>query len=249
MQLNKEILYELKAISPLLAEMERINVFTVPEGYFNVFASNLSDRLEFSEDPAKIVKVDSPFTVPAGYFENLSQNIMLAIKNADEGSQQEIKELSPVLAGINKENPFKVPAQYFENLPGEILSKLPIQAKVINMRRPSIIRYAVAAVITGIMGLSLFTLFDNKSGNETQPEYSAQVMQQANRIVSSNSFDKEMDALSGKDIEQYLKQSGQNVDAALVASVTDDANLPSQDEYLFDKNTLDEFLKTKNLNN
>ena len=74
-------------------------------------------------------------------------------------------------------------------------------------------------------------------------------MQQASRIVQSNSFDKELDALSGKDIEQYLKQSGQNVEAALVASVTDDANLPSQDEYLYDENTLDEFLKTMNLNN
>ena len=31
---STEILNELKAISPLLAAMEKVNVFEVPEGYF-----------------------------------------------------------------------------------------------------------------------------------------------------------------------------------------------------------------------
>jgi hypothetical protein len=248
-QLNKEILNELKAISPLLAEMERINVFTVPGGYFNAFASNLADRLEFGEDAGRIAKVATPFAAPEGYFENLSHNIMSAIKADDSGNVNESNEISPVFTELKHKNPFTVPVGYFENLPAVILSKLPKEAKLVNMRRPAFIRYAVAAVITGILGLSLFTVFDNKKGNETLPQYSAQVMQQANQIVQSNSFDKELDALSGKDIEQYLKQSGQNVEAALVASVTDDANLPSQDEYLYNDNTLDELLKTINLNN
>ncbi len=249
MQLNKEILIELKAISPLLAEMEKINVFTVPGGYFSAFASDLADKLEFSEDSGKIAKVASPFTAPTGYFESLPHNIMAAINGAHTSYEDEIKDISPVIAGLNRENLFTIPAEYFENLPGKIQSKLPKEAKLVTMRRPSFIRYAVAAVITGLMGLSLFTIFDNKANISIQPQYSAQVMQQASQIVQSNSFDKELDALSGKDIEQYLKQSGQNVEAALVASVTDDANLPSQDDYLYDENTLDEFLKTMNLNN
>ncbi|MEO7265821.1 MAG: hypothetical protein ABIW38_12965 [Ferruginibacter sp.] len=247
--MNKEILNELKAISPLLAQMERINVFTVPAGYFSAFASDLADKLEFSEDTGKIAKVASPFTAPAGYFESLPHNIMAAIKDSNSSYEDELKDISPLLAGLDRINLFTIPSEYFENLPAKILSKLPKDGKLVAMRRLPFIRYAVAAVITGLMGLSLFTIFDNKTSNNILPKYSAQVMQQASRIAQSNSFDEELDALSGKDIEQYLKQSGQNVEAALVASVTDETNLPSQEDYLYDENTLDEFLKTMNLNN
>ncbi|MEO6405327.1 MAG: hypothetical protein ABIY51_00610 [Ferruginibacter sp.] len=241
---------ELEGISPLLAEMERINVFTIPNGYFNTLSSNVLDSLEFSGDPINISKVNSPFSVPEGYFENFSYNILSAIKNSTTEAEKEIKELSPVLAGLRQKPTFSLPKNYFEELSFKIVAKLPATARVIKMGRPAFLRYAVAAVVTGLMGLSLFSVFNNRSATTTYASpYTAQVLQQAKQIEIQNSFESELETLTGADIEQYLKKSGQNVEAALVASTTDDANLPSQEEYLYNANTLDDFLKTMNLNN
>ena len=71
----------------------------------------------------------------------------------------------------------------------------------------------------------------------------------ANNILKTGTFDKELETVSDKDIEQYLEQGGQDVNAALVAASTDDeATLPEAAEYLLDENALDNYLKKKHLN-
>ena len=75
-------------------------------------------------------------------------------------------------------------------------------------------------------------------------------MKQAKTIIATGSFEQELNAVSDNDIEMYLKQNGVDVNAAMVAASTDDVSaLPEQTDYLIDENTLDEFLKTKNLEN
>ncbi|WP_462250456.1 hypothetical protein [Ferruginibacter sp.] len=117
-----DILNELKELSPLVAGVERVNVFTVPIGYF--------ERLE--EDILIVVKVETgvllnsitnqpSMQVPQGYFESLSDNILNKIK-AEEAT--EVKELSPMLYSIKNENTFTVPQGYFESLSANILNKI-----------------------------------------------------------------------------------------------------------------------------
>ena len=131
------------------------------------------------------------------------------------------------------------------------------KAKVIKMNPLlSVFKYAAAAVITGLLGISIINLTDNEKTVTNNPVIQTasvakteNVMKTANEILQKGSFENEFNTITDKDIEQYLTQSGQDVHAALVASSTDDAALPEATDYLLDENTLDEYLKTNNLNN
>ena len=251
MNTGNDIYNELQSISPLLAGLDKVNVFSVPGDYFNNFPgmaiAKVNETALVNADFILSQKILNPLSVPQGYFDNLSNQVLGAIKMNELEDVEELKVIAPALAAITRENVFSVPGGYFDQLAGNIQDQLPKPAKVISMRRPAFIKYAVAAVITGLMGLSLFSTLNNPDVNVST--YSAQVMDKASSILSNNSFENELQVLDRQDIEQYLKQSGQDVEAALVASVTDDANLPSEDEYLFNQDALDDFLKSLNLNN
>jgi major membrane immunogen (membrane-anchored lipoprotein) len=117
-----DILNELRGLSPLVAGVEKVNVFTVPVGYF--------ERLE--EDILMGVKVETgvlfnsitnqpSMQVPQGYFESLSDSILNKIKAEETG---EVKGLSPMLVNIQNKNVFTVPQGYFESLSANILNKI-----------------------------------------------------------------------------------------------------------------------------
>jgi len=289
-----EISSELQGLSPVLASVPRVNIFSVPDGYFNQLSTNVLNMIKTEETH---FSRKEPFTssVPEGYFDGLAGSIMARIRNLEaesvenetshisaivasisreniykvpqgyfeklydsimsnvsqgESAKQEIFRLSSTIASIGNENVFSVPDAYFESLDFLITQRLPVPAKVVEMpRRKSIVRYMAAAVITGLLGISMFSLFNNRPDNNTaSPD--VEVMAEANKIISSNSFEAELASISGKDIEAYLEENGQDVNAALVASVTDDETaLPGSEEYLINENTLDEFLNKMNLNN
>lgn len=245
---NEDILNELKMISPVLVSLQKLNVFTVPENYFENFGYSLIKEINQNERIQDLEPVNM-MDVPAGYFDNLAENILAQIKISQlQTASEELKELSPALFATGNDNVFKVPGRYFEDLPEIILSQVNIPAKVIAMKpRSSFARYAAAAVITGIMGLSLFTVFNNK--NNDNNVLSAAVIVEANNIIKTNSFDKVLETVSEDEIVGYLQKSGQDVNAALVASATDTKELPSADDYIIDDNTLNNFLDDLNINN
>lgn len=248
MYFNDDILKELKEFSPLLATMPRFNPFKVPEGYFNTLVPSILDSIELETEHLSAGKVSSPFEVPNDYFNTLAANVMMEIKSGSLTVKEEINSLSPLLASLQGLDTYQVPAGFFDDL---VPNQAPVHstsARVIKLRKPVFLRYAAAAVISGIMGLSFFSVFNHSS--QKSLGYSAVVMNEASSIVKSNSFDQEFKSLSSDDIEYYLEQSGQDVEAALVASVTEEPNaLPAADAYLKDDNTLDEFLNKMNLNN
>jgi hypothetical protein len=57
----------------------------------------------------------TPFSVPDGYFDNLASQIMGRIRTSEISAAEEIRELSPLLAGLSRTLPFQVPAGYFED--------------------------------------------------------------------------------------------------------------------------------------
>jgi len=127
MNLSNEILNEIATLSPLLAGMEKINVFSVPDDYFNTLAETIVESMQEPSRTSihKLSKNNLP-EVPESYFENLSDIILNKVKQQAANPDEELKDLSPAFYGINK-NIFEAPAGYFEGLSDAILNKVKYQ--------------------------------------------------------------------------------------------------------------------------
>ena len=117
-----DILNELNALSPLIAGMEKVNVFTIPAGYFERLGDDIL-ILAKKEDTNLLEGISPSLQVPQGYFESLAYNILNRIK-AQENATEELKDLSPLLHGIQNKNVFTVPQGYFESLSDAVLNKM-----------------------------------------------------------------------------------------------------------------------------
>jgi hypothetical protein len=124
-----DILNELKELSSTLAAMEKVNVFTVPDGYFEHLGAGILMGIENEYGLNKDAASLSPVTdVPHGYFDTLADSILTKIKAQDEENAiTEIRALSPVLFSIKNENIFETPQGYFDTLAGSVLSKIKAQ--------------------------------------------------------------------------------------------------------------------------
>ncbi len=240
---RENILNELNAISPLVASVPRINVYRVDENYFDGIRAELQARIIASN----FIAPQSNFDVPEGYFENLPINILAKIKAQENNVVfTEMEGLSPTIANIGNKNVYSVPQGYFENL----VVPTNASAKLVKIGSRSIFKYAAAAVITGLLGFGAMKFIDGTKTHNKIDLQTAAIMKDANKILQDGSFDKELENISDKDLEQYLKDGGQDVHAALVATtISDDTNLPDATDYLTDENTLDNFLNENNLKN
>jgi len=67
MEESTNILNELTALSPTLAAINKVNPFTVPNGYFDTLSDDiLAQTFREQHSPA----------IPAGYFNTLADNIL-----------------------------------------------------------------------------------------------------------------------------------------------------------------------------
>jgi hypothetical protein len=125
---SPEILNELKAISPLLASLEKINVFRVPEGYFNDLHLRIADYAILNNISAvDHMNKRNLQQVPPGYFDTLSDSILAKVKAAyPESAEEELGKLSPMLYAL-KGNVFSVPDGYFESFAGNVVERLKLQ--------------------------------------------------------------------------------------------------------------------------
>jgi hypothetical protein len=246
MKISKEISDELAGISSLLAGIEKKNVFSIPEGYFDMLSITILKKL----DTSPLIET---LTVPEGYFENLSSSILQKIRSLNETAEQELRTLSPMLYSIQNENVFEVPAGYFLNLQNDILDKVveKPQAKVIELnKRDSVWKYAAAAVVTGVIGLSSLMMFDasqNSRANNLDESISSSI-QKASQFKDEQQVNAAIASLSDDDVIKYLEKTGNEVDnEALVTSVNEN-ELPATNDYLLDEGALDNYLDKKNKN-
>lgn len=290
MENRTEIQEELQTLSPLLAGMDKVNVFTVPGGYFesiapdvlacihegennlpsvqnalgvpygyfDSLAGSILDKIKTLENVDEELKSLSPvvasiskenvFTVPNGYFDSLSSSVLNKV-NAVENADDELKSISTVVASASKENVFEVPQGYFEQLPQSILQKVkPAGAKVVQMQRSkSILRYAAAAVITGVMALGVYKFANtpvNQSSNINNPVIaSLDPSIEKGKSMDETAFNNALDNLSEEAITQYLVKNGDETDIAALSSNIEENSLPSQEDYLLDENALENYLK------
>lgn len=278
---------ELRELSPAVADIPKVNVFkvperyfetlpallllqttdqslniqnsSVPEGYFDNLASAIMSRIkkeasEENEYSATLagIRNRNVFTVPAGYFEELSSNIMNRINSENMNKVfAETNEISATVAAIGNRNVFTVPAGYFNDIAENISNKIDPPAKIVPMNGfRKFYKYAAAAAVMGFIALSAVFILNKKDNGFVLTAETAIAMDSADHIIKTNSFDKELASLSDADIVNFLKSKGQDVDAALVASLAEDTKaLPEAEDYLIDENTLDDVLKKLDLNN
>ncbi len=166
MNIRDTITQELTALNSTLPPVIK-PVFSVPEGYFENFASSVLKKMKAAELPEDELAVESPllaglsrqmpFSVPVDYFSSLAYEIPVLIGNT--GLPSILKELSHI-------NPHTVPEGYFETLPGVVMSKVHVKpaAKLVFMQRAAWLRVAAIAAVIGFV--TLFYL-NSQDGNGT----------------------------------------------------------------------------------
>ncbi len=178
MEKNGNILNELKELKSSLAIAEKLNVYTVPAGYFENLAAIVLNRIKTLNASAvdeitvassyiAAISRQNPYTVPNGYFESLSGIMLNKIRDKEQSADEELASLSPLLAGMKKTMPYEVPQGYFEQvtIPVDKKETSPA-ARVISFTKRSVFKYAAAAVVTGLIALSGILFFNKRSGSD-----------------------------------------------------------------------------------
>jgi len=255
MEKTSEILNELQAISPFLADIEKINVFEIPNDYFQLLDKRIITTVLLAGNGKNEVQ-----KVPEGYFEGLSNKILSAIKNTKDAegetddAKREIKYISPVLFSLKDRSIFTVPEHYFENLGSNVFTKIRAKkAKVIAINsRTRWWRYAAVAIIAGIIMIGALRLFNEKSSSDKGDKFSLALANVPDYIKLSFQYktpeqlDNGIASLSDADIVKYLQQHGNVLDDDLIYNNIDTTELPDAADYLINDNTLNDFLKMDN---
>ena len=244
---REDISNEINAISKTLGSIPFVNVFTVDVTYFSSLAQVIIAKI-YEEDS---FDSSTDFSVPDGYFESLAGNILTKIYALENDVTVELKGISSLVAGIENKETYTVSEGYFNNI--TFLNNNRKSAKVITINKPRLFfKYAAAAVITGLLGLSIVNIVD-KNNTDNSIKTTVETITgktKPNTVLMNGSFDEALQNVSDNEIEQYLQKSGHDVNAALVASSTDDVDkLPEATDYLLDENVLENYLKENNLKN
>lgn len=156
-----------------LDKIAQINVFKVPQNYFEQLTASILKQALNESQSNNIQKTKTPFSMPDGYFEGLSAKIMGRIeqiekKNIDLESLERVNvfrvpenyfqelEININIERFGKTNVFKTPEGYFETLSEKILSNIAQkQGKTIkvNWWNATQIRWSAAASIVLMIGL------------------------------------------------------------------------------------------------
>ena len=107
---------ELQSLSPTLAGIEPVNVYQVPEGYFEALVFYTLILVQEDQTPG-ILKgaTRNPYTVPDNYFTGLADYILSLAKG---------DFVPEILKDATKQSPFVVPNGYFEGLADVIINRL-----------------------------------------------------------------------------------------------------------------------------
>src|SRR5215207_7024797 len=111
MTTRNTILNELKDLGSSLGSYSPQNIYTVPNGYFEGFptqilnrvkaleAADANEELEYLSPLLSNVSKKMPYSVPAGFFQNLSDDMVQQMsEHADhQTSEEELESLSPLL--------------------------------------------------------------------------------------------------------------------------------------------------------
>lgn len=197
MKRDPVILNELQAIAPGLVQAGAEQPQSLPEGYFDILPSVILSRIREEQD------------VPAGYFDGLASRIMGRIAEVRrEAGDDELGQLAPTLAGMDRKMPYSLPEGYFNDLADHIVAGQHKPARIISMGLRRVVRYAAAAVVTGLLLTGAwFMIRDDRSattpGQLAQAEKSADTLPEtalANFLDETRSLD-ELDPATEENVK------------------------------------------------
>lgn len=158
------ILQELKELQSRLADSTPENIYTLPEGYFDGLADQVMRRIKALETTNAVDELTSlspvlsqlskkmPYTIPAGYFEEMETSLISSVSTSSQSAKEELENLSSLLSGMKKEVPYSVPQGYFDTLvDNRSIETARPETKVFSLGSRKWIRFAAAAVVTGII--------------------------------------------------------------------------------------------------
>jgi len=105
METKNDLLNELESLSPLIAAMDKVNVFTVPPGYFDSLSYTVLACVNEEQDPTANHSATINSTIPEGYFDQLATSILDKIKN-EKTAKEETEALSPLLSSLQHHQVF-----------------------------------------------------------------------------------------------------------------------------------------------
>jgi hypothetical protein len=249
MTCNTDILKELEEISPAVANLNNQTPYKIPSEYFETLASVIMARIAAGgteeNSVLSVAGKQMPQEVPVGYFNNLSNDILSKIKMQNKQSvDDELNELSPLLAGISKHNLYEVPAGYFESFKVQPYKSVS-DSKVVSMfSRKIFIQYAAAAVVFVLIafGINFFSNQNNITNDTTIVPKS----------LTDDQFNNELAQISDDEIINYLYETADSKDAITIATLIDKSELPDEADYMDDEflnSVMQELEKTDNKTN
>lgn len=163
-QLN-EIEVELKQFFPALHSVNRNNVFTVPEGYFE----NISEMVlaEIRTEQNKLVwGRKQTFQIPENYFETTVNNVLMKVRaqqTSPEGEvAEELSSIAPLLNEIKRRNVYSVPEGYFDRI--NYTASVQTSAKVVPLRpKRNWKQYLIAACVLFVIASGTYLYTDLKT--------------------------------------------------------------------------------------
>jgi hypothetical protein len=209
----KNIHDELKDLNSSLPSNPEGNLYTVPQGYFDGLAASVMTKIKGLE-PSATDEISSlspllagisrtmPYRVPDNYFQTTIEELPFLTSEDPQ---------SAILSLVDRVTPYEVPLGYFANLPDQVLEKVADRkARVVSMGGRKWMRWAVAAMVTGIIGLSGVFYFNKKSkGLDADKPIAAQLKN-----------------VSTKELEEFIKTA----DITANSSQTAQASFASQNE-------------------
>ena len=183
---------ELKDLNSSLSSRPEANPYVVPEGYFEGLAASVMAKIKGGEQSAAEeinslspllagISRTMPYTVPSAYFQTTLDELPFLTSEDPQ---------SAILALVERVTPYEVPLGYFANLPQQILDKVTEpKAKVVSMAGRKWMRWAVAGVVTGIIGLSGIFYFSQKDKG----------------LDASKPIAQQLKNVSTKELEEFIK--------------------------------------------
>jgi len=162
--------------------------------------SNISEELNYLSPELNKISRLMPYAVPAGYFENLEERMITLVHESKDYLQKEsfgqtakdeLESISPLLSGLKKQMPYHIPENYFQSL-----NTPTTETKVVSITSRKWYRYAVAAMVTGIIALGGYLFVSNKVNNTAEKKLA--------RLEKT--VDKEIKKTSDEELKAFMQQ-------------------------------------------
>ena len=131
METREDILKELREIAPHLSSLQKVNAYSVPEGYFLNFKNIMLEQVkpvdvkqELGALAPSLLNVQKPLNaeLPAAYFIDFKSRLLDKVR-ADEVAK-ELAVIAPRLSVLEKVNTLQAPANYFNAFPDRVLADI-----------------------------------------------------------------------------------------------------------------------------